>query len=360
MTEERSIVTASEIQVLLNALSDRGERLIVEYPFYGVPLFAYDPRKGAVVTAVKDTEFDDARIKRLPGPKRLQDDLPTWSDIRDALLTSGVIPYANSAEVAETLKREGENARNASNPNPTFLAFDTNTLYHRVPSRSLPRLIARGGFQFAVSDAVQGELDAAMDQKYGDQDIQALRAKLAENRRVGELTNRPVKKGRRAKLALSDIRRLEKLHRSVRCPADPLTNDKEKNDRTIAKSYADLAHSARADLLLLTSDDAMKDHALTARVKALFLQIPPPAPIPLGPMDERMLCRLIHDLAVSFGALRFAGLATTAWGDWSGKRPEESESESLRLDHPAQGVLATVRQDVETARRLEMLTTSVR
>lgn len=347
-------IRSDELQILLNLLDEARKPLVVSYPFYPVTLFTYDCAQGVVMSAVDDKEFDEARAERLPKPKRLQDDLPQWSDLRDAMLSSGVLAYANDAEAKATLRAEQQRARSANNPNPTILAFDTNTLYHRAPSRWLPHAAGENDhFQRAVSDGVRNELDRAITTKYSADDMQPLSSRLFQGREFGRMLNRPHKKGRKAKLGLAEARAIDKRQNGVRCPAPPLTESKEENDRLIAKSYAALRDSARAHVLLLTSDQTMQDHALNAGLQPVLLQLPPAQAIPAGPLDERTLCRFIHDLAVSFGALRLVGADMTLWAEWSGKTPADADAETLHILGGTGELMTDLQRDLALSREIE-------
>lgn len=357
MPEVSTIARADELQILLNILADSGGPLTVSYPFYNLPILTYDPRKGAVVSSVSEDDFLAAASRHAPKTARLEQDLPQWGDVRDALLSAGILPYANEGAASERLAKALDRAGDAHNPNPTFLAFDTNTLYHRLPTRGLGRVVSgdTAPFQLAVSEAVVAELDAAVANKYTEVDITSLRSKVAENRSAAALLGRPYKQGRRAKMALTDVRLIEKQRRALRCRADATSADKEKNDRVIAASYRQLRDTARADVIFLTADHDMQEHALAAGLTPLVLQLPRTRPIPTGPMDERDFCRLIHELAIAWGALRFVGADAWAWGIWSGKEPHHWDTDALQLDHGDGDIMRRFRADHHASSQIEAI-----
>lgn len=348
-------LSTDELQVVLNHVAAEGQELVVQAPFYGVTLFTYDPAKGEIRHGVSRDALEEARGRILPSPKRLQDDLAGWFDVRDALVASGLVAWRDEASLRARLRTERDRAREASNPNATYLAFDTNLLYDRFPSRTLGSLVDDlSAFQFTVSAAVVAELDAAVDAKYTQADLQTLGAKLVEFRRNhGErLLSRPMKKARKAKMALSEVRRLEKERRGLRCPAEPISEDKERNDRIIAQSYARLSQDARASVLLLSADQQMPDRALTARITYIPLRLPDVDAIPTGAADERSVCRLIHDLATAFGVLRFVGHDILVRADWSGKTPEQADAEMVCLESEHGATLGKIAPQVELCRRV--------
>ncbi|HVL48930.1 MAG TPA: hypothetical protein VM889_10270 [Candidatus Thermoplasmatota archaeon] len=349
------VVASHEFVALLNALHDRRERLVVRYPYFNLALFEYDPRSGAITHGVSEEALDAAREKYTPAKPKLADDQPAWSDLRDAMLSAGLLRYANHDEAAATLEREAANAANPSNPNPTFLAFDTNALYNRLPDRGLPLdlLTGRmGSFRYVVSEGVLAELDRAIADKYSEADVTSLAAKLHEGRSASWLRGRSFKKGRRAKLGYDAVEAFTKHTRAMRASCEPLATDKETNDRLIAQSYGAFRRAHHADLLLLTSDGDMTRHAQAAGVKSLHLQLPRETAIPQGFVDERTLARFVHDLAVAFGVVHLSGLNARLWGDWSAKTPAHGAAEMLRVDHGGGPVMETFARDVEASRAI--------
>lgn len=355
---QRLAATGRELQILLNTLADDGRSLSVRAPFYEVELFKFDPATGKVTSGIDREAFEAARNRFLPPDSRSANELPGWPDVRDALLSAGIVPYANEAKAAETLHDLAKMASRASNPRPTFLAYDTNTLYARLPSRALPeRLTGPAGhaLRHVVSGVVDAELAAAISHKYDNQDLDAWRRSLSRQAKIDTLRGVSTRKGRKAKMARSEIDRLVGTYRGVKTAKRDLKANKEDNDDVIAEDYAAFQKDQQATVVLLTSDGNMQEQAQKARLQPVLLENPDVASIPRGEMDERVLCRFLHDLAVNFAVLHLSPLDVRVLGDWNGKTPEDKLDDAVRLDFQDAARADGFRKQQTAARAVEAL-----
>lgn len=218
---------------------------------------------------------------------------------------------------------------------PTYIAFDTNVFYNRVATRRIP-----GDFlgehahrvPFVVSEAVREELDRSANEKYTSKEVDALRRVLSVEGLVNALRNRSDKRARIANDALGEVNYLTTRLKAAETPAQELPGGEE-NDRVIAQSYRDWGQERYGRIVLVTSDSGMQVNASNKGLETIFLETPRMNDPPSGDLDERLLCHLIHDLAVRFQFLRIRGTGLTIWGDWSGKRPEEWMEDVVRIEH---------------------------
>jgi hypothetical protein len=351
----RAILDARDFVLLCNTLYEARVPLTVRAPLVGVPLFTYDARRASVVRGIGREAFLQARDRCLPYREALARDAPGWGDVRDALVGNGALPLGNASDFELALAREMANAAAPANPNPTHIGFDTNVLYLRLLSgpagaRLFPP--AAPGIRYLLSDAVVSELDSAIGPKFSPADAADLKNRAAGGESVAGFVGRARRKGRRAKGALADAQYLLKELKALRWPADGLAADGETNDRVIAQSYARFRET-RGDVVLVTGDHDMQQHALSAGLKVIFLQVPWPDSVPTGAMDERVLGGLVHDLAVAFGCLHLDGLGATVWGDWSGKTPGQWLSRAVRIEEFPSRALQRSLADLAQVRYVE-------
>jgi len=346
-----------DLQVVLNAFAEEGRDVVLHYPFYDLDILRYDPSKGEVVSSIDARELGEERARRAPKPDFLRRDLPGWDDVRAALVSSGATEFANAADVRADLARAVENAKDPRNPRPVYLGFDTNVFYHRILRRNLPHEVLPPGnaaLQRVASEGVREELETAFAVKYTERDVETLGATLADHRRVRALQNRSIRKGRLAKAGHTDLARMRKDSRVVSAPCPPLPAEAERHDKAIAASYGDFVNANPGELLLLTADQGMAHHALAAGVRPVVLDLPRLDTVPRGFLDERDFCRFVHDLAISFAHLQLGGTEIRLWGEWSGKRPEEWDSETVLLELPTAGKLpGTIERDLTAAKKIE-------
>jgi len=161
MASEGAIDTEAEnLQILLNLLHEDARRLRVEYPFYDLELLSYDPRRGRLRSFVTPDALADASNQHRPSDPDLADELPSWQDVQNACLCSGIVDYDNHEEARQAFEEAWEAARRPHGM-PTYIAFDTNVFYNRVATRRI-----EGDFlgenahrvPFIVSEAVREEL----------------------------------------------------------------------------------------------------------------------------------------------------------------------------------------------------------
>ncbi|MHB8584387.1 MAG: hypothetical protein ACYDDF_00910 [Thermoplasmatota archaeon] len=352
-----TVITCDELVTLLNALHETDAQLTIGAPLWDLDLLRYDPRHGAVVEGVRQNTFEVKSKERRPPDERLARDAPTWADVRDALILSGLLGFPNAPEVAETIALECRIAGEARNPHPLAIGIDTNLLYLGVPHLPLlTRALERNPtVRLAFSAAVMAELDHAIGPKYKGGEIADLAATAIDPEVAEGFLGRSFRRGRKAKAAAALAQGAIKDGRALTVPAEGLGHDSEANDIVIAQSYGAWRRATTADVLFLTADNDMQQHALLAGLKVLHLQMPAARRIPTGPVEERTLAGLIHALAIAFGCVRVAGRAMRIWGDWSGKSPEDWVRKSLRLDYAGTPMMATFVRDIAAARAIEAI-----
>lgn len=347
-------VRAEDLQIVLNLLAEDHTRLKVRYPFYDLQLLRYDANRGALKDAASKDTFDAARDKHVPEDEFLDRDMPVWRDLGDACLSAGILSYENQQEVRDDLEEVWEQASHPRGQ-PVFLGFDTNVFYDRVASRRLPHDFLDDRFYqvpCVVSHGVREELDRQANEKYRGDTIDTLRRTVAAGKLAGALSNRPIKKARKANAALGDVNYLTRHLRAPEADAEELPGG-EDNDRVIAKSYQRFSRDRHARIVLLTADHGMQTNAQNARLETVFLETPSFSGLDTGSLDERKLCYLVHDLAVRFQLLELEGINFRLWGDWSGKTPDDWMQDVVRIEHTGSNFAERFERDLAAARAVE-------
>jgi len=352
MASEGTIDTEAEnLQILLNLLHEDARRLRVEYPFYDLELLSYDPRRGRLRSFVTPDALADASNQHRPSDPDLADELPSWQDVQNACLCSGIVDYDNHEEARQAFEEAWEAARRPHGM-PTYIAFDTNVFYNRVATRRI-----EGDFlgenahrvPFIVSEAVREELDRQANEKYSSNEVDQLRRTLDVEDLVGALTNRRDKQARIATDALGEVNYLTHRLRAAETTAAKLPGGEE-NDRVIAQSYRDYGQEHYGRIVLITADSGMQTNASTKGLETIFLETPRMEEPPSGELDERTLCNLVHDLAVRFQFLRFPRTGITIWGDWSGKTPQDWMDDVVRIEHTGSKVAGKLAEGLEAVK----------
>lgn len=333
------VMDRRELQILTNCVHGSETRYAhVVYPFYDLELFTLDIKKPELKGLVSFDGFDTARLQRKPVDRGVSaDELPTYNDLKTCLLTSGFVKYRNQAEVARKLKELRDEAKDPNKrPRPVFVAVDTNILYYRFLSRGMPmrdpesgRTVEATDFRYVLSEIVQVEIDSRITHKYSKGEIDALGQLFAHRELLQELRNGSGRRERLAKLAFNEMNYLMAELRALRIKGTPVRG-KERNDIEIAQSYGSWAKDGDYDVLLLTADEDMMNHARTSELMAIQLDYPHDVP-QHGRIDPWSVSDLLYDLAVTFGAISIENPGLTLLGEWAGKNSGDYGNERVKV-----------------------------
>ena len=332
------ILSRRELQVLTNCIYDGDTRYVhVTYPFYDLELFTLDMKKPELTHIVRAKDFDGARLSRKPIDRSVSaDELPSYNDLRNCLLSSGFLDYKNEGEIAKTLADLRDEARDPNKrPRPVFVALDTNILYNKFLSRHLPmrdgmsdRTVDSEDFRYVLSEVVQQEIDNRITHKYTREEIGALSALFAHKELLNEFRNASGRRGRVAKQAFGEMNFVMTELRALRIKGRS-TGDRERNDIAIAQSYKEWARGGDYDVLLLTADEDMINHARMSELMTLQMELPFDVP-EHGRIDPWAVTDLLYDLAVTFGAVSLENEGVTLLGEWGGKTSGDYARENLK------------------------------
>ncbi|MBN1678260.1 MAG: hypothetical protein JW880_06955 [Candidatus Thermoplasmatota archaeon] len=354
------VMTRQELQIFTNSLYRGDKRYVhVSYPFYELELFTLDINRPELTQIVRPNAFDWARTSRKPLDRSVSaDELPSFSDLRNCLLSSGFLDYKNEAEVAKKLVDLRDEAKDPNKrPKPVFVAVDTNILYNRFLSRHFPMRdesrnssVEAADFRYVLSEIVQMEVDSKITHKYSREEIQGLAGVLAHAELLREFANASGRRERCAKLAFNEMNHLLTELKALRIKGTAVRG-KERNDIEIAQSYKHWARGGDYDVFLLTADEDMVNHARTSELMTLQLELPFVVPEharidPWGTSD------LFYDLAVTFGALSLENAGVLMLGEWGGKSSSDYQREKVKVRFLDELAYPEVARQLEVCRKV--------
>ena len=354
------VMSRNELQILTNAIYRGDKRYVhVSYPFYEVELFTLDIEKPELTKIVRPDAFDWMRTTKKPLDRAVSaDELPSYTDLRNCLLSSGFLKYKNETEITKKLIELRDEARDPNKrPRPVFVAVDTNILYDRFLSRHLPlkddlsgRTVEATDFRYVLSEVVQMELDSKITHKYSRDEIQALGQVLAHPELLKEFSNGSGRRTRIAKLAFNEMNYLLTDLRALRVKGNA-AKGKERNDIEIAQSYKYWARGGDYDVFLLTADEDMVNHARTSELMTMQLELPFAVP-EHARIDPWKTSDLIYDLAVTFGLVSLDNEEILVYGEWGGKSSSDYIGENVKVKFVNEEKLQTVSRQLELCRRI--------
>lgn len=354
------VMSRRELQILTNCIHEGNTRYLhVSYPFYDLELFTLDVKKPELKGMVPYRGFEDERLRRKPADRAVSwDELPSYNDLKTCLLTSGFLKYRNQEEVARKLLELREEAKDPNKrPRPVFIGVDTNVLYFRFFSRTMPlrdsgtgRLVEAEDFRYVLSEIVQVEVDSRITHKYSRDEIDALGKLFAHKELLQEFRNGSGRRERLAKLAFNEVNHVMTELRALRIKGTGVRG-KERNDIEIARSYGSWAKDGDYDVLMLTADEDMMNHSRTNELMSLQLEYPHDVPAH-GRIDPWSVSDLLYDLAVTFGVIGLANAGVTLFGEWGGKTSADYAGERMKVVFEDDSFRAEAERQQELCRRI--------
>lgn len=357
-------IPKKDLMILLNEIYLSKKKMFnVKFPFYHLNLFNADLQGYVLSDIITETEFNKARKKHMPKSDFLEGDLPRYSDFRDCLITSALLPFTNLDKIskrliglAETIKSPGGRSK------PLYLALDTNLVYLKFFSRYLPlqgneedKNVTALDFRIALCDMVREEIDTNIKNKYRASNLNKMKDSFGHIQIVDEFYNCSTRKTRIAKSAQNEIKLLFAELEAERAGADQFSEDKEERDRIIAKSYSKFEKDRNGEVLLLTADEDMAYHAKNAGLLAETLILPHDV-MSKGNIKPCQLVNLLYDIAITFGVVQLVGTGVTIFGEWKGKGFEDYSQEHLKLwIEEDSRIMKDFERDLRIAKRIDEL-----
>ncbi len=339
----------------LTALLNQGIRtghsnVVINSPFLDLDLMGVNLSRPSVDWIVERKKFDQAfsEVQAKVADPLLSHEIPSYSDLKDALESSLLLPPENLHEVeAELRKIDTRRAGSSLHPMRTMVAIDTNLAYHRLMSRlplasdacGIPEFDA-SRLQLVIENLVEREISERVGKKYRDTDLEILRRAFKSPRLVGALTNCLMKDGRKALNAQTEMAAIRARYAVWDVGGGVWNEDKEKRDGEIIRSLANRAKEENVGMLFLSADDKASASASASRLPTIILRYGHDVPSTV-PYDPWLFVEFLYDLSIMFGVIGIGGLGVRIYGDWAGKHADDYHAEKLRLEFEDSSPLAT-------------------
>ena len=323
-----------ELQILLNTF---GEELEVSYPPLHLTVISVRPTANRYKVAVKTGKegFDKAL-----GYDTFEKEKPSYNDVFDCLLNSGIIQYSNMDEFAKTVKTY------RSLDKTLYFTPDTNIFYHGFLSNS--DLIRPE--EILLVNTIRDEIESSLNYRYDNRQINTLK-KLASSQGYlfDEMRNRRMKRSRRAAyLAMHDFRLVRDRAKMLEPVRESMPDGRE-NDLTIARTLGKFSRESNCIAMMITADSLMTDICETEGITYFHLRVPFKTEYGDYMADARQVRRLLYNLASLFGFIKVNN--TIVFGEYRGKaNPSELKAKFL-----SEGTFKDFKRDLEICRKLGKL-----
>lgn len=289
-------ISVEEIQILLNL----DDEISVMYPLYKhFDIFKATQREDGYKLKIMqgEAEFDEQQNYHTT------QEMPSYSDFLECLLSSGIICYENFKEFVEVFKSY-ENLRKT-----VLFCPDTNVVYHRFLTNSRIKNIL-------LVDTIKEEIEASLNYKYSPQQLAELKKDVKYQQfLLDEFINRRMKKSRLACIAMAEYRELRRYAIEVE-GVEKSTNDKEANDRIIVKTLRRFEKERSTLSVLLTADRQMADLCELEGIEYFLFDFP--HAVDAKECSFKGMLSLIYNLAMVFGVVRLNSVVV--FGEFRGKK----------------------------------------
>ncbi|MFO7793104.1 MAG: hypothetical protein R6W73_09050 [Candidatus Saliniplasma sp.] len=353
------VLTKDRLMMLLNEAEKKGiDRFTITEPYTDTQLIEVIPKDGSynVILSGKD------KFGPYPSEEDYWDreDIPDFYDYKECLISSGLVEFDNWLEFKEWVKYLYK-----SEVDPTlastsvFMSIDTNLAYFRLFSRRFPleyeegTVIRAEDFDYLLSSIVENEIDHKIKDKYDNSDLKM----MGMYTKIGDIRfnfrNRGKLSTRRAKFATEELNYLRGKLNAARIKGTPSKTDSEKNDIRIVESLEKFSWDRNIVVALVSTDRNMGNHAENSEIPYFILEMPKSIPRE-NLVESDIVLNLMHDLALTFGAVKIPELKTTLFGIWGGKRDEDYWNESVKAwINPGSELKDHIKKDIDIIESLE-------
>jgi hypothetical protein len=322
-----------ELQILINLLSE----IRVSFPLYDGDLLVARPSGGGFLLDLPSGREDfQAWLSRY---EPIAEELPSYSDLLECMLSCGIIRYENQAAFDEMLTSYRILKKDV------LFGLDTN-LFYQCFAANTPAI---NPSSYLIVDTVRDEITYAINHKYPARKIGEMAACAPKHKHlIEELENKRTKRSRKAAyLALREYRSIRDRATEVASPGVH-THLKEENDRTIVRALRRFEDERYALPVLLTADIYMADLCEAEGLEYFYFQRP--HIIGATSCTASALRQLLFTLAAVFGFVSCNG--HIVFGEYGGKGNDLDELK-VRMED-GEGFLE-LRREVTICRQLRAL-----
>lgn len=344
-------LTKEQIMLLINSAKENGlDKITVEEPYFHKIILDIEFKdKGYLVSLYGKSTFDHGH--------ELENychssDIPGFTDYKSCLISSGLIHFDNWKEFKEWI---GYLYRTEIDPTLSsrsiFLSIDSNLAYFRFISRRFPIETGTGTvhaeyFDFLLSSIVESEIDHQIRDKYNESDLKM----MGMYTHIGDIRfnfrNRGKLMTRKAKFATQELNHLRGRLNAARIRGNPSKKDAEKNDIRIVESLEQFSWDKNIAAALISADRNMGNHAENSEIPYFVLEIPHSIERH-HTVSSDVILNLLHDLALTFGAIKIPEIQVTLFGIWGGKTDDDYRDEAVQAwINPGSSLSGSVTRDL--------------
>jgi hypothetical protein len=308
--------------------------------FMDLDMVELDIGKGRIDSLVTAESYQKAfsEVQNRIGDPIMSKEVPAYSDFKEALQASLLLPPDNLAEVMKELRLiESHRIQPSRFPKQTCVAIDTNIAYYRLFSRLLITSEACGvpdydpsSIQILIAELVEQEISEKCGRKYRENELDVLRKGFHNPRLLTNLMNSCTKDGRKALNAQAELSVIRQKYNTWDVSGGQWNEDKEKRDQEIIGSLAAHARSEDLDILFLSADDKASSAAKAFKLPIMVLRYPYDVPRTIA-YDPWLVAELLYDLSLIHGIISIRGLGVKVFGDWAGKTAEDYRQEKIKI-----------------------------
>jgi hypothetical protein len=326
-------VLVDELQILLNMT---GPEFSIGYPLYDFDFLRAKvyPEGYRIKVTCDASNFEHQRSRFGVAAK----ELPSHSDFRGGLLSSGVLPLKNLEEFKKKLKSYHNLSKDVK------FSLDTNLLYYRFISNY--RLIKPS--EIVLVKTVGGEIKAKLNHKYNPYQISEIKKHARYQKHIlDELWNRRKKRSRKA--AYIALREYKMIMDGVADEFDEIrrtSGESIDNDKMIVRTLGAFEKEGHTFPVLLTADDSVADLCNAEGLE--YFKFDLPHIIEANQSTANQLISLIFNMAVVFGFVKVNSVII--FGEFRGK--SSNKPDELKLEFLDKQILNEFKKDLKICRRL--------
>lgn len=312
----------------------------ISTPYLKDPLFHLNFHANRAQLALNYSHGDyDREISRLKSSSVYRE-IPEYFDVREALIQSGVLTYANLPELMAKLHRLSERDYFAGD-RPIYLALDTNLLRDRfyTTQQNWLKMLPRNKIGFCLSPYIKFELNFTRA-KYREKHLEKLKKALANGRfekYIGKFINQNCLEERQRRLGFMEFKKIHRLQWLIELPTLDEDELQESGDNNILLSYQQAVEERNLDIFLLSRDnDFIAQGEGIAGIHPFLLETPQLNSPQLEVASWFSLAQLLYCLAILYGVIELSGNGSNIVlaGIWGGKQMSDWKAERLRADLP--------------------------
>ncbi len=319
----------TQINILLNLAFLKGKgSLTIRSPVLDIDLFEIELKRRNW-NCVPCTDEDDLnrsvrKVKRRT-PANIRKEIPGYDALAKAMIATGAFDAEDFGE-----KFIHAMARMKGNQGTYSVCVDTNVLYNRFVSSVLDPYIQENLAyypKFVVSNLMESEIEEKMNYRYTRKETKQLADPGGEI--YDDFKDQYKLESRKAKLAHSELHRVENEVRPEEYGEEEFLDDNEKRDFRILREYEESKEKTGKKPLVFSFEKSFKYKAENKKVDFVLLEYPEDLlDVKLG---HEMIYKLIRYITQLFGVVQLKGLGCRALGIWEGMDEIDFEKGRIRF-----------------------------